>query len=414
MQSEGSFESAVGITSYLHHHEGVKGILKQRFSDFVVREVSMDGRVVRLDKATYDNAETIQDTYFSNRANTLIDGSSLDPEVIIAKFSLDLALVGVQTIVSKEDLDKFLYEAIIKDENCLLEIIPFEASTKQQRTEIHMSIKRHLGDFVDSQTIEEDSSPKKIRLLAKHKTKKGQKRVNSNTWPEIIGNYIEFTLIKENIDTMTAMNFLSKILHVKETNIGYAGSKDKRGVTLQRCTVFRMKPMDLIRINKSHGPFVRVGDFSLVSKPKSLGDLKGNHFEIILRNINQSNETIDAVCETVRSYGFINYFGLQRFGKGGSHSHDVGRQVYKSNWKAAVDLMFQARDWDPPDLVDAKLKYRAGQYSSAVTHLATNKYYSEKLILASLSKFPNDFAQAYDKIPRKTRLICAHAFVSGS
>ena len=43
-----NFEEAVGITEYASNCMGINGILKQRFSDFVVREVSKDGVIAAL------------------------------------------------------------------------------------------------------------------------------------------------------------------------------------------------------------------------------------------------------------------------------------------------------------------------------------------------------------------------------
>ena len=39
MQGEGVIESNVGITSNANNVQGFSGILKQRYSDFIVREV---------------------------------------------------------------------------------------------------------------------------------------------------------------------------------------------------------------------------------------------------------------------------------------------------------------------------------------------------------------------------------------
>ncbi|KAK8783259.1 hypothetical protein V5799_015399, partial [Amblyomma americanum] len=43
------FEQDVGITEYVGTHKGFNGILKQRYSDFLVNEIDPSGRVVRLE-----------------------------------------------------------------------------------------------------------------------------------------------------------------------------------------------------------------------------------------------------------------------------------------------------------------------------------------------------------------------------
>jgi tRNA pseudouridine13 synthase len=41
-------ECDVGITQYCSAHEGFSGILKQRYSDFLVNEINLDGKTVHL------------------------------------------------------------------------------------------------------------------------------------------------------------------------------------------------------------------------------------------------------------------------------------------------------------------------------------------------------------------------------
>lgn len=40
-----------------------------------------------------------------------------------------------------------------------------------------------------------------------------------------------------------------------------------------------------------------------------------------------SNKQIEAQVELVKKDGFINYFGMQRFGCYSIHTHEVGREV---------------------------------------------------------------------------------------
>jgi len=41
-------EEDVGIRVFLGDHSGFRGVVKQRFSDFIVHEVRLDGSIVRL------------------------------------------------------------------------------------------------------------------------------------------------------------------------------------------------------------------------------------------------------------------------------------------------------------------------------------------------------------------------------
>lgn len=57
-----------------------------------------------------------------------------------------------------------------------------------------------------------------------------------------------------------------------------------------------------------------------------LGDLKGNHFTIVLRYVDADEQTITDACENVKKFGFINYYGTQRFGTGAISTHSVGEK----------------------------------------------------------------------------------------
>ena len=94
-----------------------------------------------------------------------------------------------------------------------------------------------FSSFVDTETIQVDGKSL-IRFIVRGKPGKSNvnsfhKRVRAE-WPaKAGGDYLKFVLLKENIDTMSAINTISKTLHVKSSNISYAGTKDKRAVTAQ-------------------------------------------------------------------------------------------------------------------------------------------------------------------------------------
>ena len=211
---------------------------------------------------------------------------------------------------------------------------------------------------------------------------------------------------------MTAVTLLQKTLRSKPGAIEYAGTKDKRAITTQHCTIYRKKPSDFKRVNSYQlPPFIRVGDFELVSEPLKLGDNTANHFDIILREIEATDEDVHLKLEAVRDCGFINYFGLQRFGKGGVHSHIIGREIFHSNWQVAIDMMFVPREGDRGPISQGKQAYNEGDFRAAL-EIFPGYMHAERSVLASLIQHPNDALGAFNKIPKNTRLLCAHAYQS--
>jgi tRNA pseudouridine13 synthase len=156
---------------------------------------------------------------------------------------------------------------------------------------------------------------------------------------------------------------------------------------------------------------IRVGDFEYVKEPAKLGDLAGNRFGIILRAIDVDPSVIARACEAMQHSGFINYYGLQRFGKGGSRSHDIGRSLFRGEWKRAVDMLFSDGVSDVPAIVEAKAAYFAGDFRKALK-LLPYQLHSERSVLEGLVSSPTDFCGAFNRIAKNPRLICAHAYQS--
>ena len=134
-----------------------------------------------------------------------------------------------------------------------------------------------------------------------------------------------FKLYKENIDTASAVTKISNILYNEgpEANKGkgkkgkdgkgkdgkgkgkkgedaalkaskivrfsYAGIKDKRGCTTQLCTVYRVHEDDLLRACKllTSRDGILVEPVTHVSEPLQLGDLTGNRFDVLLRDVKE-------------------------------------------------------------------------------------------------------------------------------
>jgi tRNA pseudouridine13 synthase len=71
----------------------------------------------------------------------------------------------------------------------------------------------------------------------------------------------------------------------------------------------------LVGLNKNFHN-VKLGNFRLrQGEALKLGDLSGNRFTITVREVSErSDELIRSGLESLKMKGFVNYFGLQRFG----------------------------------------------------------------------------------------------------
>ena len=151
----------------------------------------------------------------------------------------------------------------------------------------------------------------------------GGKRFRSQ--PKDQKKFCLFTLYKENRDTMSAVNLIARLLHVKPSAFSYAGTKDKRAITTQKVCACNVNPKKICTLNKLMKN-ITVGDFHYTKCALKLGSLSGNHFSVVLRNIasHADEPSISPLMQSLRQNGFINYFGMQRFGSGGAPTYEIG------------------------------------------------------------------------------------------
>lgn len=69
---------------------------------------------------------------------------------------------------------------------------------------------------------------------------RGRAKRGRAAWPDSSRQYCRFVLYKENLETQAALGLLSRWLHCPSSAFSIAGTKDKRGVTVQEVTVFKV------------------------------------------------------------------------------------------------------------------------------------------------------------------------------
>lgn len=232
--------------------------------------------------------------------------------------------------------------------------------------------------------------------------------------------YIHFLLQKTNRDSQDALNLLARTLGlgrgpgqsqgkmVKELSI--AGTKDKRAVTVQRVALRRgRRTIDdvwklingvgksaneggnnnrrggggrgggrfgggqgrekgLLEAISSRGDRgIRIGHLSYQPESLHLGQHEGNEFLITLRNVKvERQEEVAKAIDVLKTKGFINYFGMQRFGTSSVSTHTVGISVLQSNFKLAVSRIMSPRPGDTPFMTEAREHFQAGRIGKAL------------------------------------------------
>lgn len=114
--------------------------------------------------------------------------------------------------------------------------------------------------------------------------------------------------------------------------LAYAGTKDKRANTSQLFCIKKRDPK-VITAAAKRVPNMYVGNFTFKPETLKLGQLRGNRFKIALRQISVDMATVEESLESVKEKGFVNYYGLQRFGNSAAvPTFVIGKALLQGKW----------------------------------------------------------------------------------
>ena len=183
-------------------------------------------------------------------------------------------------------------------------------------------------------------------------------------------NILLYKLIKKNYTTERAVQQIARTLRIPRRNISYAGVKDKQAITTQYITI---KGVSKQKLDSLILKDIELSFESWAIKELKLGDLEGNKFEIVLRNV--STKPLQAP----ESFVVPNYFDEQRFS---SKNVEIGLNIIKNNFKEAINIIIN-----------------------------NDKDYSE-ILKDYLLTHENDYVGALKRIPRKIILFYMHSVQS--
>lgn len=151
--------------------------------------------------------------------------------------------------------------------------------------------------------------------------------------PELEGSYLYCLLQKRNQTIAHAIGTLALFLGIKERKIGYAGNKDRAALTTQFITI-GATPQLQKKVHQFKHPDIVCTPLGFLSHPLSLGDLVGNKFTIVVRDIEK--KAIQKLLTFPPQFSLKNYFGDQRFS---THNVEIGTAILKKNFKEAVEII---------------------------------------------------------------------------
>ncbi|KAF2624951.1 pseudouridine synthase-like protein TruD/Pus7 [Macroventuria anomochaeta] len=505
-------EVRAGIAEYIcPNNLGFTGVLKQRYTDFLVNEIGLNGQVLHL-KSTQVEKKKKKDV----RAEAPAESEEVKPEEKIEireEYGANAAPAapkeekpveaepaakaeetndGEETFAIADAPKKEVKEELSEEDTKLLYSIFGEDTTKQivalvqsirnreeakartfkavtsapildkeTRTNAHKSLRRMFPNLLETSMESDQSIRIKANPPAERKSKggrgdkangdQGKHRGGQLAWEELGGEYLHFSLYKENKDTMEVVGFLGSKLNSGAKAFAFAGTKDRRACTVQRLCVKRQTAERIAGFNRSLFN-AAVGDFEYRKNDLKLGDLMGNEFTITLRDCKFQNEegmnaiqrqafANDVVGKAIRDFsekGFINYYGLQRFGSFAASTDQVGRKMLQDDLKGAVDDLLNYSEvalaaaegtsnsnilvsQDDRNRAKALHLWRTEGKGPAALELLPRKFTAERNIIQHLSSRNSksgrhdrkaDWQGALMTIPRTLRLMYVHAYQS--
>ena len=153
------------------------------------------------------------------------------------------------------------------------------------------------------------------------------------------GLFLHFILGKKNADWFSVKQQMCRLLGVKDYEVGFSGTKDKRAITYQLLSVFTENEEETRRkLAKNKNMNWWTFCFARRRRRVALGSHAGNMFEIEIREAEGNKKSIEEIQTWLKSTAIVpNYYGMQRFGVHGSYNHDFARELLNCNFDSLYE-----------------------------------------------------------------------------
>ena len=232
----------------------------------------------------------------------------------------------------------------------------------------------------------------------------------------------------------------------RQSDIGLAGIKDMHAVTFQFCTIANVSPQRVQNASLSlSSQGIQIGRIQQVDWVLNHGDLDGNRFEIVIRNVKRIQvENDKGICSEVKSpcerehalsmvsrvskRGFVNFYGEQRCGLPGQtaqvgvRSFDIGRALLQQDFAKAIDLLMAGRlvchgenDVESPEIRNARQVWRETKDAAKTINILPkgDVMARERIVLQGLKRYGSDNPLAALKcLPFSIRSFWINAYQS--
>lgn len=225
------------------------------------------------------------------------------------------------------------------------------------------------------------------------------------------GEHLYLFIEKRGVSHTEMLSCIRRHFRVHERAIGYAGMKDKVGITRQMVSVHLPGERDA-----DIDPTLRHDGLSVLWADRHQnklrrGHLKGNRFSIRIRRVDPLKApSVLSTLRTLERRGVPNYFGEQRFGYR-VNNHIVGMHMLRGDFDAMLAEMLGTGGSPYPDFQQERRElFDQGRYEEAA-NLWSVADRAELMAMRSLAsgRSPEQTCRSLD---RTTRTFFANAFQS--
>lgn len=226
------------------------------------------------------------------------------------------------------------------------------------------------------------------------------------------GEHVCLHIRKCGLNTEDIARQLARLADIKRRDVSFAGMKDRHAVTTQWFSLYMpgATEPDWQQLNNEN---VEVLEVVRNARKLRRGTLSGNHFQISVRDFDVDAKALDMRLKNIAEHGVPNYFGSQRFGRGGSNLDRAlemfaGRRVKREQrsiyLSAARSMLFnivlsqrvEERSWNK--LLDGEVCILAGSRGFFSTNVVDDELQQR---LHSLDIHPSGVLWGKGELPTK-------------
>lgn len=213
-----------------------------------------------------------------------------------------------------------------------------------------------------------------------------------------------FLMEKRDIDTFGALNIISTYFDIPIHKIGYAGLKDKHALTRQYVSIPSNFFIDWSQLTS---PILHFRGYYY--RKLHVGDLKGNKFTIIARNLTKKKiKQLARTSTSVQQNGVPNYFDSQRFGSV-IHNEFIMRYIIQNNFERAMKIFLTLYEkYERKAIKDDKRTIDSNWEHLDTIQIRNNIF--KRVVKEYLQT--HNWQKAYLKIPHNLRELHKNAFQS--